>query len=262
MQQPTIKNVRIRSTADAQRVLHAVRLGMLHMVHRRLDEQERLALRPGCVYVWEERSNNPLEVTGQEIQRFTEGRSWGPSRAREDFLLYNEKECAGRGSMAQRMGGLEPQGFVKQTYSAFIDSPKNCRKWHINAYFTLDTVDDLLTVDDIPELRKLQVPDGLYIPARAYARRTRSTHRSKAGSSSLSPISGAQPHSPSSARSEPTPRSSPIPIQSTLCSTARAHATGSPLHLAPLEYLQNITPPSRAPFDDEALRQFHGVSRV
>lgn len=55
-------------------VLHAVRLQLRPMVTRRLDDDERLALRPGCVYVWEERSNNPLEVTGQEIQRFTEGK--------------------------------------------------------------------------------------------------------------------------------------------------------------------------------------------
>lgn len=53
------------------------------MVVSRLDDEERLALTSGCVYVWEERSSNPLEATGQEIQRFTEGRSWGPSRARD-----------------------------------------------------------------------------------------------------------------------------------------------------------------------------------
>lgn len=56
------------------RVLHAARMGKLPVVTRRLDDEERLALRPGSVYAWEERSNNPLEVTGQEIQRFTEGR--------------------------------------------------------------------------------------------------------------------------------------------------------------------------------------------
>lgn len=83
MQPPTCTGVRIRSVRDAEVILHAVHMRILPMVTRRLDDEERLALRPGCVYVWEERSSNPLEATGQEIQRFTEGRSWGPSRARE-----------------------------------------------------------------------------------------------------------------------------------------------------------------------------------
>ena len=97
MQIPTCVNLRIRNVDDANRlvslrdvshhvpripltpevmcirVLNAVRKGLLPMVKRRLDDQERLSLRSGCVYVWEERSNNPLEITGQEIQRFTEG---------------------------------------------------------------------------------------------------------------------------------------------------------------------------------------------
>ncbi|TCD67873.1 hypothetical protein EIP91_011871 [Steccherinum ochraceum] len=94
MQQPTCTNLHIRTIADANRVLHAVRLKLRPMVTRRLDDDERLALCSGCVYVWEERSNNPLEITGQEIQRFTEGRSWGPSRARRvkfDCLGHSSK---------------------------------------------------------------------------------------------------------------------------------------------------------------------------
>ena len=82
-QLPTCTNLRIRSVRDAEIVLHAVTLGVLPMVHRRLDDDDRLSLTTGCIYVWEERSSNPLECTGQEIQRFTEGRSWGPSRARD-----------------------------------------------------------------------------------------------------------------------------------------------------------------------------------
>lgn len=82
-QPPTCTSLRIRSVHDAEIVLHAVSLGILPMVHRRLDDDDRLSLTTGCIYVWEERSSNPLECTGQEIQRFTEGRSWGPSRARD-----------------------------------------------------------------------------------------------------------------------------------------------------------------------------------
>lgn len=59
MQQvPTIVGLYIRSTQDAQVVFHAVHLGMLPIITRRLDTEERREIRPGCVFVWEERSTN------------------------------------------------------------------------------------------------------------------------------------------------------------------------------------------------------------
>jgi hypothetical protein len=91
MQLPTCVRTRVRNVHDAQVILHAVLLGILPMVRRRLDDDERLALRPGHIYVWEERNHSPLESNSLEsIQRFTDGRSWGPSKAREyvfPFLL-------------------------------------------------------------------------------------------------------------------------------------------------------------------------------
>ena len=76
--------MRVRNVHDAQVILHAVSQGILPMVRRRLDDDERQALAPGDIYVWEERGNNPMEAPSLEsIQRFTDGRSWGPSKARE-----------------------------------------------------------------------------------------------------------------------------------------------------------------------------------
>lgn len=82
MQQPTCSNMRIRSTADAHKIFMGVRQGFLHMVSRRLDADERLALRSGCIYAWEERGPH-TETTGLGIERFTEGRRWSPSRVRD-----------------------------------------------------------------------------------------------------------------------------------------------------------------------------------
>ena len=82
MQQPTCTGIRIRSTADAHKIFAAVQQGKLQMVTRRLDADERLALVSGCVYAWEERGPH-TEVTGLGIERFTEGRRWGPSRVRD-----------------------------------------------------------------------------------------------------------------------------------------------------------------------------------
>lgn len=77
---PTCTNIRIRTARDAEIIFHAVRLGILPMVMQRLGSEERMALCTGCVYVWEERSGSLSESMEQGIERFTEGRSWGPSR--------------------------------------------------------------------------------------------------------------------------------------------------------------------------------------
>jgi hypothetical protein len=82
MQRPTCTNIRIRSTCDAHKIFFAVHLGTLPMISKRLDIEERMALRSGCVYAWEERGPN-TEVTGLGIERFTEGRRWSPSRVRD-----------------------------------------------------------------------------------------------------------------------------------------------------------------------------------
>ena len=87
MQQPTCTNVRIRSTADAHKIFGSIQQGLLHMVTRRLDAEERHALRSGCVYAWEERGPHS-EITGLGIERFTEGRRWSPSRVRDVCFLF------------------------------------------------------------------------------------------------------------------------------------------------------------------------------
>jgi hypothetical protein len=58
MQRPTCSNIRIRSTSDAHKIFFAVQKGLLPVVTRRLDADERLALCSGCVYVWEERGDH------------------------------------------------------------------------------------------------------------------------------------------------------------------------------------------------------------
>ena len=108
MQSPTCTGIRIRSARDANILFHAVALDLLPLITRRLDEAERLQVRSGCVYVWEERNPSYFDFNGQEMKRFTEGasiptpnsgsrsrqspyrlvlgRSWGPSKARDVCL--------------------------------------------------------------------------------------------------------------------------------------------------------------------------------
>ncbi|KAL0576345.1 hypothetical protein V5O48_005643 [Marasmius crinis-equi] len=182
MQQPTCTNVRIRSTTDAHKIFYAVQRGALRMITRRLDADERLALTSGCVYAWEERGPH-TEITGLGIERFTEGRRWSPSRVRDvghhlvtvaddaltsflkEFLFYYEKYSPDPGQSSNNSGEKQhpPRDWdplVKQTYSVWVETEKGKRKWHLTAYFTQATVDQLGTVDDIQDVGSLSVPEG------------------------------------------------------------------------------------------------------
>lgn len=84
-------NIFCSTTEDAHRVFHAAGiLGVLGpMVHRRLDAEERRFVRPGSVFVWEERSTTS-EAAGLGIERWTDGLRWGPSRVRDvrSFMYF------------------------------------------------------------------------------------------------------------------------------------------------------------------------------
>ncbi|GBE80475.1 Gti1/Pac2 family-domain-containing protein [Sparassis latifolia] len=235
MQCPTATGIYIRNVRDAEVVLHAVALGLRPMVTRRLDEDERMALRSGCVYVWEQRSSSPLEATGQEIQRFTEGRSWGPSRAQDDFLIYFEKTNTSRSSMFHT-DLIGNSTLVRQTYSVYVDSPRKMRKWHINAYYSESTISQLRTVDQIPDLKDIQVPEGRYVCARSGSRRAARAQQQQRNTrvDPSSSSSSSDPHSPVYRNNH--------------------------LRLAPLEYLQMVPPRARDPIDDEVLRSFRSAA--
>ncbi|KAF9462457.1 Gti1/Pac2 family-domain-containing protein [Collybia nuda] len=246
-QQPTCTGIRVRTPADAHVIFHAVSLNLLPMVSRRLDTEERRAISSGCVYVWEERGPN-AEATGFQlgIERWTDSIRWGPSRVRDEFLYYHERE----GTLTDRefasdsdtmspsrsapINGPHRDNLIKQTYSVFVETPRGRRKWHLIAYFTQETLDFLRTIDDFHQLASLAVPPGKYKTARSakniriYAPHPDVDHGMGfgCGHSQIYPVGIRRP------------------TQS---------VTGV---LAPLAYLQNIPPPRRHPLDEKALMSF------
>src|SRR6478609_2341806 len=72
----------VRTPADAIRLFEACRLGILPRVQRRLSEKERQSIRSGSVFAWDEREAG--------MRRWTDGRTWSPSRVSGSFLTYRE----------------------------------------------------------------------------------------------------------------------------------------------------------------------------
>lgn len=201
MQLPTLVNTRLRSTADAHIIIHAARMGLLRMVERRLDAQERAEIQVGNIYVWEERG--ALDLSGMGIERWTDGLRWGPSRLRNDFLFYQQREDNPRDKQVNptiKRRETEPHDphsgpsaavdemdrLIKQTYSVHVyenGQPANRRiKLHITAYFNRRSVESLSTIEHNPTLRSIVLPPGLYRSARVGKPKTSETNASSDGS--------------------------------------------------------------------------------
>lgn len=69
-QQPTLQNVRIRTAQDALQVFFAVARNVLTLLTRRLDADERKAIRSGNVYIWEDRSASTVDNGGITMERW------------------------------------------------------------------------------------------------------------------------------------------------------------------------------------------------
>ncbi|KAI0305327.1 Gti1/Pac2 family-domain-containing protein [Multifurca ochricompacta] len=175
-QQPTLQNARIRTAQDALQVFFAVARNVLTLLTRRLDADERKAIRSGNVYIWEDRSASTVDNGGLTMERWTDGMSWGPSRIREEFLFYYQRDPAqerlssGGGRMSFPL--QDSDKLIKQTYSVYVFLPEDrgqdiTRKWHLTAYFNQRTVDELTPIEDVPNVGRFPVPDGLFKSARA-----------------------------------------------------------------------------------------------
>lgn len=244
MQVPSCTNVRIRSTLDVHKIFYAVYLGLLPMITRRLDAKEREALNSGYCYAWEDRG--PHAITGIGIERFTEGRHWSASRVRDEFLFYYEKWEPPKGKNGERASDSQPardwDPFVKQTYSVYLSENEGIkRKWHLTAYFTQATVDSLGTVDDIPVLKDLVVPEGLFKSSRrtkTRSSRANTSNRPSDGTPDLS--SQVSSSGKTGGEISPVAESNPTPNRPTLQIAAQQSTSPLSQGLPPSPYPQDL----------------------
>lgn len=152
---------RIETTEDALIVFGACFTGYLHYCLRRPKEAEWPQLIvSGNVFVYDE------AVSG--IKRWTDGKSWSPSRALGDFLLYRQVSEPGRkkakpGGRKHRtntdgkpnrflVGSLvdsydfQGDGLIKKTISIeLLDIHHRVTHHHLVSYYTLNDADYLTT---------------------------------------------------------------------------------------------------------------------
>lgn len=113
----------LRNLDDAILLFEACRLGLAPRVQRRLSDQERLAIRPGSIFVWDEREAG--------MKRWTDGRTWSASRTSGLFLTYREVHDNG-----QKGGGRRPKedGLTKQSISVTMPTGQ---RLHLVSYDSL-----------------------------------------------------------------------------------------------------------------------------
>ncbi|CAO3589229.1 unnamed protein product [Absidia cylindrospora] len=180
----------IKSPQDALLIFEACRQGQLNRVQRRLSSKERFHIQSGSVFAWDENEAG--------MRRWTDGKTWSPSRVLGSFLTYRELDTKRRPRRPQTaasssspssspspspshhhhhhhnnnnsssskmsshsMCSYKQDGLVKQSFS--ICTAEN-QKLHLISYYNKkDVLSGRLqqpTLD--PVLSKISIPKGLY----------------------------------------------------------------------------------------------------
>lgn len=148
----------IKTPQDALTIFEACRRGQLNRVQRRLSSKERVHIGSGSVFAWDEREAG--------MRRWTDGRTWSPSRVLGSFLTYRELDTKRRprrslGSKNAPAYSYKSDGLIKQSFSICT---ANNQKLHLISYYTkADILSGRLmqpTVDS--RFEHIQVPKGLY----------------------------------------------------------------------------------------------------
>ncbi|KAJ2480991.1 Gluconate transport-inducing protein [Coemansia sp. RSA 2131] len=172
----------IDSAYDALLIFEACCHGLLPRVPRRFTDRERQTIRSGAVYVWDE------EETG--MRRWTDGRTWSPSRVHGCFLIYYELEgrrhqFVNRNQSARGSARGSPQGHAEKSplHVSYDPCPPNVmqkeqglikkalslctndkRKVHLVCYYSREDVENgcLASPTNDPRFAGIQVYEDRY----------------------------------------------------------------------------------------------------
>ncbi|KAJ2848872.1 Gluconate transport-inducing protein [Coemansia brasiliensis] len=172
----------IDTAYDALLIFEACCNGLLPRVPRRFTDRERQTIRSGAVYVWDE------DETG--MRRWTDGRTWSPSRVHGCFLIYYELEGrrhqfvnrnhGGRSSRSSPRSGQKEksplhvsydpcppnvmqkeQGLIKKALSLCTNDK---HKLHLVCYYSREDVENgcLMSPTNDPRFAGIQVYEDRY----------------------------------------------------------------------------------------------------
>ncbi|KAI8321604.1 hypothetical protein GQ54DRAFT_261553, partial [Martensiomyces pterosporus] len=151
----------IDTAHDALLIFEASNQGYLPRVQRRFSDRERQTIRSGAVYVWDE------EETG--MRRWTDGRTWSPSRVHGCFLIYYELEgrrhqFASSSPFHMSYDSCPPnimqkeQGLIKKALSLCMS---NKRRLHLVCYYSREDVENgcLISPTNDPKFAHITVSE-------------------------------------------------------------------------------------------------------
>lgn len=154
----------IKTPQDALIVFEACRRNQLNRVQRRLSSKERVQIRSGSVFAWDEREAG--------MRRWTDGRTWSPSRVLGSFLTYRELDTKRRprrlsnssllsSSKASSSCSYKRDGLIKQSFS--ICTATN-QKLHLISYYSKSDVlaGRLKQPSTDAIMSQILIPKGLY----------------------------------------------------------------------------------------------------
>lgn len=149
----------IKTPQDALIIFEACRKNQLNRVQRRLSSKERVQIRSGSVFAWDEREAG--------MRRWTDGRTWSPSRVLGSFLTYKELDTKRRprrntsSNVKQVTFSYKHNGLIKQSFSICTASNQ---KIHLVSYYSKSDImsGKLSRPSNDPMLNTIEIPKGLY----------------------------------------------------------------------------------------------------
>lgn len=151
----------IKTPQDALVIFEACRRGALNRVQRRLTSKERMDIHSGSVFAWDEKEAG--------MRRWTDGRTWSPSRVLGSFLTYRELDTKRRPrrppvmlpGVKQVAFSYKHNGLIKQSFSICTASNQ---KIHLISYYAKSDVmsGKLQRPTSDPKLKSIEIPKGLY----------------------------------------------------------------------------------------------------
>ncbi|KAJ2750554.1 Gluconate transport-inducing protein [Coemansia aciculifera] len=240
----------IDTAHDALIIFEACNRGLLPRVQRRFSDRERRTIRSGAVYVWDE------EETG--MRRWTDGRTWSPSRVHGCFLIYYELEgrrhqfvnrngsaTNSRGAHASpHSGQIEPtpfssshescppnimqkeQGLIKKALSLCTNDK---RKLHLVCYYSREDVESgcLTSPKNDPRFANLQIYEDMYPEIGSSGRSDRYSGARARPPAAVRPWNPASPDSPALRDSQPAY------VRSSMANERRARANRAEVYRYP-----------------------------